>query len=54
MLGSTNIVEITVENFQAEVGEKSNQVPVVLEFYAENAAPSVEMSALLKKLVDLL
>lgn len=52
MLGSTNIVEITVENFQAEVGEKSNQVPVVLEFYAENAAPSVEMSALLKKLVE--
>jgi putative thioredoxin len=52
MLGSENIVEITVENFQAEVGEKSNQVPVVLEFYAENAGPSVEMSGLLKKLVE--
>lgn len=52
MLGSENIVEITVENFQAEVGEKSNQVPVVLEFYAENAEPSIEMSGLLRKLVE--
>ncbi len=51
MLGSENIVEITVENFQTEVGEKSNQVPVVLEFYADNAGPSIEMSGLLKKLV---
>ncbi len=44
-------VEINAQNFQAEVAEKSQQVPVVLEFYAEGAEQCVPTTALLQKLV---
>jgi len=43
-------VDVTAENFQAEVAEKSNQVPVLLEFYAEGAEQCQPTSALLAKL----
>lgn len=43
-------VEINAQNFQAEVAEKSQQVPVLLEFYAEGAEQCAPTSALLQKL----
>ena len=39
MLGSTNIVEITVENFQAEVGEKLEQQIQTIPFRMERLFP---------------
>ncbi|MBT5725317.1 MAG: tetratricopeptide repeat protein [Gammaproteobacteria bacterium] len=44
-------VEINAQNFQSEVAEKSQQVPVLLEFYAEGAEQCAPTSALLQKLV---
>ena len=32
-----DILEVSLENFQAEVVDKSQQVPVLLEFYADQA-----------------
>ena len=40
------VTEITAQNFQTDVVEKSQQVPVIMEFYAEGAAPSDELSKL--------
>ena len=45
------VTEITAQNFQADVVEKSQQVPVIMEFYAEAAAPSDELSKLLGTLI---
>ncbi|MBO6564693.1 MAG: tetratricopeptide repeat protein, partial [Pseudomonadales bacterium] len=45
-------VEVNAENFQAEVAEKSQQVPVLLEFYAEGAEQCESTSALLQKLAS--
>ena len=47
-----DILEVNLENFQAEVVEKSQQIPVLLEFYADQAEQCVSTSALLKKLVS--
>ncbi|MBL4682865.1 MAG: tetratricopeptide repeat protein [Pseudomonadales bacterium] len=44
------VIEINVQNFQSEVLEKSKQVPVVIEFYAEGAEPSQEMAVVLRRL----
>ncbi len=44
-------VEINAQNFQSEVAEKSQQLPVLMEFYAEGAEQCVPTSALLQKLV---
>ena len=45
-------VDVTAENFQSEVAEKSNQMPVLMEFYAEGAEQCQPTSALLQKLVS--
>ena len=45
-------VEVNAENFQTEVAEKSQQVPVLLEFYAEGAEQCESTSALLQKLAS--
>jgi len=45
------VTEITAQNFQTDVVEKSQQVPVIMEFYAEGAAPSDELSKLLGVLI---
>jgi putative thioredoxin len=52
-LGGAGIapVEVGLQNFQAEVLEKSQSVPVVAEFYAEGAEPSEAMSSLLKQVL---
>ncbi len=44
-------VEINAQNFQSEVAEKSQKLPVLMEFYAEGAEQCVSTSALLQKLV---
>lgn len=45
-----NCIEINVQNFQTEVLEKSKQVPIVIEFYAEGAESSQAMAVVLKRL----
>jgi putative thioredoxin len=45
-------VEVDAQNFQTEVAEKSQQVPVLLEFYAEGAEQCAATSALLQKLAS--
>lgn len=49
---TANVVEISVQNFQQEVVEKSRQVPVLLEFYADEAEPSRALAPVLRKLAD--
>ena len=44
-------VEISVQNFQSEVVDRSQQQPVVLEFYAPGAAPSEALSQILEGLI---
>ena len=46
-----DILEVNLENFQAEVVDKSQQVPVLLEFYADQAEQCASTSALLRKVV---
>ena len=50
MNASTNIIEVSVQNFQTEVVEKSQQIPVFLEFYADGAEPSEQLAPILNKL----
>jgi len=45
-------VEVDAQNFQTEVAEKSQQVPVLLEFYAEGAEQCAATSELLQKLAS--
>lgn len=47
---SSLVVELTSQNLQS-VAEQSRTVPVVVEFYAPNYAPSDELGALLTRLV---
>lgn len=47
---SPNIIEVSVQNFQTEVVEKSQQIPVFLEFYADGAEPSEQLAPILNKL----
>ena len=47
-----DIIEVNLESFQAEVVDKSQQVPVVLEFYADQAEQCASTSATLRKLVS--
>ena len=51
MITDSYTVEINAQNFQSEVAEKSQQVPVLLEFYAEGAEQCASTTALLQKLV---
>ena len=48
----TRTVQVDAQNFQTEVVERSQQVPVLLEFYAEGAEQCAPTSALLGKLVS--
>ena len=50
MNASPNIVEVSVQNFQTEVVEKSQQIPIFLEFYADGAEPSEQLAPILNKL----
>jgi putative thioredoxin len=48
----SNVIEVSVENFQTEVVEKSKAVPVLLEFYANEAEPSQQLAPVLRRLAD--
>ena len=50
MNASPNIIEVSVQNFQTEVVEKSQQIPVFLEFYADGAEPSEQLAPILNNL----
>ena len=47
---AANIVDVSAGNFQTDVVEKSMQMPVLLEFYAESAEPSRQVSIVLRQL----
>ncbi len=47
---AANIVDVSAGNFQTDVVEKSMQMPVLLEFYAESAEPSRKLSIVLRQL----
>ena len=47
-----HVIDVTIQNFQAEVGEKSQATPVLLEFYAEEAPESAALTPVLMKLVE--
>jgi putative thioredoxin len=48
----SNVVEVSVESFQTEVVEKSKTVPVLLEFYADEAEPSQQLGPVLRRLAE--
>jgi len=52
MNAASHVIEVTIENFQAEVAEKSKQIPVLLEFYADAAEPSQQLAPVLRRLAD--
>ena len=45
-------VTVTVETFQTEVVDRSQSMPVVVLFWAEQVPPSVQTKALLETLLD--
>lgn len=49
---SAHIIEVSMQNFQAEVVEKSSQVPILVEFYAEGAEPSQQIAPVLQRLAQ--
>lgn len=52
MNAAPNIIEVSIQNFQSEVVEKSKQTPVFLEFYAEGAEPSDQVAPVLRRLAQ--
>lgn len=52
MSATASVVEISTQNFQTEVVEKSRQLPVLLEFYADEAEQSRNFGQVLRKLAE--
>jgi putative thioredoxin len=49
---SAHVVDVSPENFQTEVVEKSRDKPVLLEFYADAAEPSRQQAPVLRQLAE--
>ncbi len=47
-----HVVDVSPQNFQSEVVEKSKEVPVLLEFYADAAEPSRQQAPVLRHLAE--
>lgn len=52
MNAQANIFEVSIQNFQTDVVEKSRDLPVLLEFYADEAEQSREYAPMLAKLAN--
>ena len=52
MNDSPHIIDVTLENFNSEVAERSRQTPILIEFWAQDAQPSRELTPILLRLVD--
>jgi len=52
MTESSNIVEVTIDTFQAQVIEQSNRVPVLVDYWADWCGPCHMQMPVLQKLVD--
>ncbi len=52
MNAASHVIEVSVENFQSDVVEKSRDVPVMLEFYADAAEESQQLAPVLRRLAD--
>lgn len=50
--GSPYVIDVTEETFNAEVVERSHQVPVVLDVWADWCQPCKQLSPLLEKLAN--
>lgn len=51
MSNNSYVFEVTPQNFQTDVIERSRQVPVLVLFWAAQMAPSAQMRQMLEKLV---
>lgn len=48
---SENIIDVTAENFEKEVIEKSKEKPVIVDFWAEWCTPCLILKPILEKVV---
>ena len=51
-MDAPNVIEIDLQTFQADVVERSRQVPVVIVFWTDQVAPAAETKAALERLAS--
>lgn len=52
MAASPHVVDVTIETFEREIIERSNQVPVVIDFWAPWCQPCLQLKPILEKLAN--